>query len=737
MRKNKTKQQENINLDKKISDTEPENNLFCYLRVSTQEQNDKNHSIDRQRTYGKKIAKKLGKNYIEMNEGGTSSVERKDDTKFKFLQTLIREGKVKHLWYYHRSRWTRTQEEDIAIKRTLLEKFRVKVYEGESGKLRNTSEPTDDFLDNILSSVQELDRLSRRQTSVSGKKHVSKKYGDKMSRHMGGTVTFGYQNIDKLIVVHPENSKHLKKIYEMYSQGKSTKDIKFYLETNGVKTSRGNCKWSFVSILKILSNEHYKGYYKWKDKESGETFTIIRPRLITESLFNKVQKTVKKNQINGCGNHRQHDSLFGQKMFCGCGTKFVTQHHKRKSNQGEYFTKSYYCWSKNKQWRGELVTVCNNRRSLEMDLTDKFLLNHIEEVVRNSNIFKDDFKKMIFGDKKLKTENLDSQKLLIQKRIDRTTNQLSMLHESISQIHLDKTLGKRNMTLCDKLISDLEKELVSMEDDRSQSVQEIKDLDNKSEWINWVNLYGEDITNRLLDETQTKEMVMELIDKITVSEVIGEDRNKKNIQIGHRFEIQFKQPIVKDKMIYKDENNKSKGYHIQSGRRLSKTSTLKGFTNQGQHRIGYARKKKTQKTKESQYIDADDHHVQSRIFRNSGVVNSGHDGYVLSGSIPHLCFTTIIQSNDLIYLQEYSVRQSIIHILIQYLYEKREMGYRKISTFLNRSGIKSERGKKFSNSSVHSVLKRKKERDTKIRDVRKKKYEFILKDMRIIYINYS
>jgi DNA invertase Pin-like site-specific DNA recombinase len=258
MRKNKTKQQEEIVLEKKLSDTEPDNNLFCYLRVSTQEQNDKNHSIDRQRTYGKKIAKKLGKNYIEMNEGGTSSVERKDDTKFKFLQTLITEGKVKHLWYYHRSRWTRTQEEDIVIKRTLLEKFRVKVYEGESGKLRNTSEPTDDFLDNILSSVQELDRLSRRQTSVSGKKHVSKKYGDKMSRHMGGTVTFGYQNIDKLIVVHPENSKHLKKIYEMYSQGKSTKDIKFYLET--IQENMNHClvKKCFVDVEQDMSHNNIK-----------------------------------------------------------------------------------------------------------------------------------------------------------------------------------------------------------------------------------------------------------------------------------------------------------------------------------------------------------------------------------------------------------------------------------------------------------------------------------------------
>ena len=629
MNKKNIKKQESILLDKKISDTEPEDNLFCYLRVSTQEQNDKNHSIDRQRTYGKKIAKKLGKNYIEMNEGGTSSYlntemvgKRQDEsTKFTLLHRLILEGKVKHLWYYSRSRWTRTVEEDVVIKRTLFKKFKVNVYEGESGKPRNISEPTDNIMDNIITNFQELDRETRRATSISGKKHVSKKYGEKKSIHMGGVPAFGYESVDRELVKHPENSKHLKKIYEMYSQGKSTKDIKFYLETNGVKTSRGNSKWSLRSIEVILRNQsgRYTGYWSWTDDDSKEKFNMISPRLISESLANKVRKKLDRNRRNKGDNRRQHDSMFGQMMFCGCGTIFVTQHHKQKSKQGEYFSKSYYCWSKNRQWKGELGIVCDNRRSLEMDLTDKFLLNHIEEVVRNSNIFKDDFKKMILGDKKLKTENLDSQKLLIQKRIDRTTNQLGLLHESISQIHLDKTLGKRSGSLCDRMISDLEKELVNMEDDRSNSIQEIKDLDNMSEWVEWVDLYGEDITNKLLDDRKTKEMVMELIDKITVSEVIGKDRDEKNLQIGHRFEIEFKQPIVNDKMIYRDENKHSKGYHIQSGRRVSKTSTLKGFTKSGQHRTGYVRKKKTQKTKETQYVDADDHPFHSNEIRNSGM----------------------------------------------------------------------------------------------------------------------
>ena len=112
----------------------------------------------------------------------------------------------------------------------------------------------------------------------------------------------------------------------------------------------------------------------------------------------------------------------------------------------------------------------------------------------------------ILGKKKLVNESLDSQKVLIQKRIDRTTNQLGLLHESISQIHLDKTLSRKSSSLCDRMIFDLEKELVKLEDDRSNSVQEIKDLDNMSEWVEWVDLYGEDITNKLSDKTKTTEI---------------------------------------------------------------------------------------------------------------------------------------------------------------------------------------------------------------------------------------
>ena len=79
--------------------------------------------------------------------------------------------------------------------------------------------------------------------------------------------------------------------------------------------------------------------------------------------------------------------------------------------------------------------------------------------------------------------------------------------------------------------------------------------------------------------------------------------------------------------------------------------------------------------------------------------------------IPCLEFSMEFQSNQLIYQKEYTKRQQIIYILIQNLHDIEEWGYRKISQWLNQSGIKTIRGKKWFSSSVISVLKRKHERD--------------------------
>jgi hypothetical protein len=86
--------------------------------------------------------------------------------------------------------------------------------------------------------------------------------------------------------------------------------------------------------------------------------------------------------------------------------------------------------------------------------------------------------------------------------------------------------------------------------------------------------------------------------------------------------------------------------------------------------------------------------------------------------IPCLEFTMEFQSNKLIYQKEYTKRQQIIYVLIKHLHDIKGWSFRKISNWLNQSGIKTHTGRKWFSSSVISVLKRKPERDLMNQQVR-------------------
>ena len=95
--------------------------------------------------------------------------------------------------------------------------------------------------------------------------------------------------------------------------------------------------------------------------------------------------------------------------------------------------------------------------------------------------------------------------------------------------------------------------------------------------------------------------------------------------------------------------------------------------------------------------------------------------YLLDSIVPCLEFSIECQSNQLIYQKEYTKRQQVIYSLILLLREE-GLGYRKISRKLNQWGIKTHTGKKWFNSSVSSVLKRKHERDVLFDEIRNRHY---------------
>ncbi|MDA8978836.1 recombinase family protein [bacterium] len=75
--------------------------------------------------------------------------------------------------------------------------------------------------------------------------------------------------------------------------------------------------------------------------------------------------------------------------------------------------------------------------------------------------------------------------------------------------------------------------------------------------------------------------------------------------------------------------------------------------------------------------------------------------------------------------------------LIHYLHENEGLGYRRISQKLNSWGIPTIRGNKWFNTSVHSVLKRKRQRDERINNQRLEEFDTHISKFHLKYITFD
>jgi len=109
---------------------------------------------------------------------------------------------------------------------------------------------------------------------------------------------------------------------------------------------------------------------------------------------------------------------------------------------------------------------------------------------------------------------------------------------------------------------------------------------------------------------------------------------------------------------------------------------------------------------------------------------------LFSGTIPFLEFSIEIQSNNLTFQPIYTNRQEFVYHLIKDLHYG-GLGYRKISQKLNSWGIKTQRGKLWFNTSVSSVLKRKRERDAMVKEVRGRCFGTKISEFKIKYYSFD
>lgn len=535
--------------------------LHIYRRVSTTEQSTK-YSLQNQLDFGIMKSKELGMDYKDWNEEGTSgSSENIEDREILTeLYSQLQMGHIKYLYVFDLSRLSRNPIVSSMLRKE-LEQNQVILYTNDSNVDFNSDEQV--LMYDFFSSINQFFVRVQRKKSMIGKVSHFQKGGWR-----GGTYPFGYigSKIDgtKKLVIEPTESEWVRKMYEWYNNGITINDIRKRLDKNGVKPRRGKF-WNTGTILLMLKNDLYLGTDEMIDNITVPSNPVIlhsreeNLRIIDDEIYNSVQIKIeqslkKRNQLTKV---KHQDILLRGLLYCdSCGEIYGCR---IKEEKNEYY---YYCRSKENNWRKvdkSKKLKCDVKKSINIKNTDDLVWNTLIEILSNSHIIKENFKKEMLEvklndnlEKDVELLELKKEKNSIQKKLksfevrekDNREWYLSGEIES-SQFEEHKKVIKNSKDLLFKELDSLNIKISSVE--------------NTNQWINWLEKH-----TGWINEVKKKYTIKEKIEIVrTYIEKIEVNFNKKLNQ--HKLKIQLKLPIVHDKYVVDKSKEKDRKYKILNG----------------------------------------------------------------------------------------------------------------------------------------------------------------------------
>ena len=540
--------------------------LGILLRVSSDIQQTDGGGLDVQKKMGLDMSKKLGLKPQIFNEGSQSSFQIEIEERIVLVELLdeITKGNIKNIWVYNSDRLGRSTQSWWSIYKVLLDSG-TKVFIGSSPKPYDLDNPIDDFQMGILSLVSQYDNKLRRMRSVMGKRN-SLKNGNTF---VGGTKPFGYDVEGKKLIPNEGERKVINKIFQMYKDGKSTIDIKFYLDTKtDFSPKRSKDGWNLGTIQKMLGNSLYKGVQKWEWKEmvSGkskivDTIILKTPQIVSTKLWDEVQLKLLENQ-----KHKKFEksnvSLLDGLIYCkSCGNKLSIRSGNGRNDlygcrSGEYKWKNPNKWSKKHK-------NCSVKKSLRVEETDTQILNHLISVIKKSKRVREDFKVKNLNPKFDEVKNLKKEtdkriKYINEKKkiLKGYENNVIDLEVEILTNQIEKDKGKKMVGKISKLMEGVNNEIKRLEN-------ELFLYTNSTEWTDWLNkMYLEIDSVKDYPLQKKKEFLNNYLKKIDVEYIIKEK--------SHKMNFEFKYPIVDDKLSQfgKDKDGK-RTYQIEDGMKSS------------------------------------------------------------------------------------------------------------------------------------------------------------------------
>ena len=357
----------------------------------------------------------------------------------------------------------------------------------------------------------------------------------KAGNFLGVTAPYGYKkdpNNKFHLVINEKEAEVVKRVFRLYLEGNGLTKIAQILTKDGVPVpgeSRNIGKtrktalyssWKQTTIRRILDNRVYLGElvqfkrrkinYKSKRRitvpeEERYICKGTHEAIIDEEDFNTVQNILKKNKsFKGT----KHDYLFKGLLYCAeCGARLnITYSNYALKKYGEYrYTTICYSYSR-------LYSDICTRHSNSIPELEEVLIKHIKEVCSryiNENL-QDELISMAKKQKQLELKQISNEK-----RLETLEQKIADIGLYIKNLYMDKVKGVVSENDYISLVSDFTK-------DRDNLIKEKEELitiiNNQKPQIDETAKIEKLAKEFISLEKPTKQLLNELIEKITISE---------------------------------------------------------------------------------------------------------------------------------------------------------------------------------------------------------------------------
>ncbi len=291
----------------------------------------------------------------------------------------------------------------------------------------------------------------------------------------GGHPPLGYDVVEKKLIVNPDESELVNRIFNYYLETPSTNKVAVRLNNEGFRPKQrkylsgktgGGSRFSKETIKRMLHNKIYVGILRYNDEE----FKGIHAPIVEEELFNKVQKKLSESASDKYQTYQPKTelSLLGI-LKCGyCGHSLTAISAKKGKN------KYYKCTSIIKGSKKDCISKAINADDLE-DFIRRFILqlavDHEFLDVLYKRISKTSSNTLI--EKENKKKELNKNLSLIKKDKTNLTNQIinvpdmkevSIVVQRLKEMELKERVLEEQINALERDISQLKNQKIDKSD---------------------------------------------------------------------------------------------------------------------------------------------------------------------------------------------------------------------------------------------------------------------------------